>query len=67
MLFSSGWLKAHLKEHLKQVENNWFSLAFRKFIYKGQINKKNYDKINKDKNIEANINNRKKNIFIVDK
>ena len=64
---SSGWLKAHLKEHLKQVENNWFSLAFRKFIYKGQINKKNYDKSKKDKNKEVDINNKKKNIFIVDK
>ena len=64
---SSGWLKAHLKEHLKQVENNWFSIAFRKFIYKGQINKKNYDKSKKDKNKEVDINNKKKNIFIVDK
>ena len=64
---SSGWLKAHLKDHLKQLENNWFSLAFKKFIYKGQISKKLYEKINEDKNKETNINGKKKNIFVVGK
>ena len=64
---SSGWLKAHLKEHLKQIENNWFNKAFKKYIYKGQNSKKNFEQINKDKNKGKGINGKKKNMFIVDK
>ena len=64
---SSGWLKAHLKEHLKQVENNWFSVAFKKYIYKGEIPKKNFENNKIDKNKDNIINNKKKKIFVVDK
>ena len=64
---SSGWLKAHLKEHLKQIENNWFNKAFKKYIYKGPNSKKNFEQINKDKNKGKGINGKKKNMFIVDK
>ena len=64
---SSGWLKAHLKEHLKQIENNWFNKAFKKYIYKGQISKKSNEQIDKDTIKGKSINGKKKNIFVVDK
>ena len=63
---SAGWLKAHFKDHLKQIKNSNFSVLFKKYIYKGDIlkNMENF-KINKEKNL--NSNNKKKAIFIVDK
>ncbi len=33
---SSGWLKAHFKEHLNQVHNSIYSKIFEKFIYRDQ-------------------------------
>ena len=63
---SSGWLKAHLKEHLKQIHNCQFSLLFKKFIYND--NKKYFDFVNKEKIENNNINNiNKKAPFIIDK
>ena len=62
---SAGWLKAHFKDHLKQIKNSNFSVLFKKYIYKGDIlkNMENF-KINKEKNLN---NNKKKARFIVDK
>ena len=68
---SSGWLKAHLKEHLKQIHNSQFSLLFKKFIYNNDTNNKNNCiSVYKDKN--GNDNNKANNIqkkapFIIDK
>ena len=67
---SSGWLKAHLKEHLKQIHNSNFSLLFKKFIYNDNNNKNNFDNGNKEMNgnNNTNINNQKKKApFIIDK
>ena len=69
---SSGWLKAHFKEHLKQIHNSQFSLLFKKFIYNEDLNKNYYDFVNKDKNGNNNntVNNnnvKKKAPFIIDK
>ena len=67
---SSGWLKAHLKEHLKQIHNSHFSLLFKKFIYNGNNNKNNFDNGNKEINEynNTNVNNQKKKApFIIDK
>lgn len=64
---SSGWLKAHFKDHMRHLENNWFSLAFKKYIHKGQISNELYEKLDIFKNKETNINGKKKNIFVVDK
>ena len=53
---SSGWLKAHYKEHLKQIKNSQFSHLFRKLIYKNE--KENYkEEVHKEHN--------NKNIFFV--
>ena len=67
---SSGWLKAHLKEHLKQIHNSHFSLLFKKFIYNDDKKKNNFDIENKDikANNNTNVNNQKKKApFIIDK
>ena len=66
---SSGWLKAHFKEHLKQLRNSKFSILFNKFIYK-ENNLDNYKeriKQQKDNNRDKNINYQKKSLFIVNK
>ena len=34
---SSGWLKAHFKNHLKQIHNSLFSKLFNKFILSNQV------------------------------
>ena len=63
---SSGWLKAHFKEHLKQIHNSQFSLLFKKFIYNDIKNQ--YDYINKEKIDNNDINNiKKKAPFVIDK
>ena len=63
---SSGWLKAHFKDHLKQLEKSKFSELFKKFIYKGNhLKKTDKTKIDEDKNL--NINSKKKAIFVVGK
>ena len=67
---SSGWLKAHFKEHLKQIHNSRFSLLFKKYIYNQQMNKINNK--NNNCNHEKNGNNKenkivKKTFFIIDK
>ena len=67
---SSGWLKAHFKEHLKQIHNSQFSLLFKKFIYNNEQNKNYDDFLNKIKNGNSNINvnnTKKKATFIIDK
>ena len=67
---SSGWLKAHFKEHLKQIHNSQFSLLFKKFIYNNEQNKNYVDFVNKVKNGNSNINvnnTKKKATFIIDK
>ena len=66
-------MKAHLKEHLKQIHNSHFSLLFKKFIYNENNNKNNFDNENKEikgniGNNNTNINNQKKKAtFIIDK
>ena len=42
---SSGWLKAHLKEHLKEIHNSKYSKLFEKFVLNDKI-----IEINKKKN-----------------
>ena len=72
---SSGWLKAHFKEHLKQIHNSQFSILFKKFIYKEQINSmntknKNFNIVHNEKSGYNNINinnSQKKAPFIIDK
>ena len=65
---SSGWLKAHFKEHLKQIHNSQFSLLFKKFIYSEEQNKNYFDFVNKEKNGKNNVNNiQKKAPFVIDK
>ena len=66
---SSGWLKAHLKEHLRQIHNRNFSLLFKKFIYNDNNNKYNYEIGNKEiKGNNNDVNNQKKKApFIIDK
>ena len=67
---SSGWLKAHLKEHLKQIHNSQFSLLFKKFIYNGEQNNNNHfnDINNEIMCCNSNINKiKKKAPFIIDK
>ena len=62
---SSGWLKAHLKEHLKQIHNSKYCQLFEKYILSEKIkfiNKKNNfyynDTLNKSNlNFENNCNN----------
>ena len=63
---SSGWLKAHFKEHLKQLEKSKFSVLFKRFIYKREVFK-NLDNTQNDNNKNHNINNKKKAIFVVGK
>ena len=68
--FSSfGWLKAHLKEHLKQIHNSHFSLLFKRFIYNdNNINKYDYINIEKNDYKASNVNtNKKKSPFKIDK
>jgi hypothetical protein len=67
---SSGWLKAHFKEHLKQIHNSRFSLLFKKYIYNEQMNKINNK--NNNFNHEKSGNNKenkivKKTFFVIDK
>jgi hypothetical protein len=67
---SSGWLKAHFKEHLKQIHNSRFSLLFKKYIYNEQMNKTSNK--NNNFNHEKNGNNKenkfvKKTFFVIDK
>ena len=66
---SSGWLKAHFKEHLKQLRNSKFSLLFNKYVYKedGAENHKERTSEEKDKDKSKNIINNKKSLFIVNK
>ena len=65
---SSGWLKAHFKEHLKQIHNSQFSLLFKKFIYNDVENNNYFDVVNKDKNCKINVNNiQKKAPFVIDR
>lgn len=67
---SSGWLKAHFKEHLKQIHNSQFSLLFKKFIYNEIHDKNDFGFVNKEKNGNNNINVnklKKKAPFIIDK
>ena len=65
---SSGWLKAHLKEHLKQIHNSKYCKLFEKYILSEKIkyiNKKNnfyinnngINKSNNNLDINCNIDN----------
>ena len=63
---SSGWLKAHFKEHLKHLEKSKFSILFKRFVYKKNI-LKNIGNIKNDNDKNSNINNKKKAIFVVGK
>ena len=66
---SSGWLKAHFKEHLKQLRNSKFSLLFNKFIYKEHNLDNNKEKMkqHKDSDYSNDINNQKKSLFVINK
>ena len=59
-------IKAHFKEHLKQLEKSKFSVLFKRFIYKREVFK-NLDNTQNDNNKNHNINNKKKAIFVVGK
>ena len=41
---SSGWLKAHLKQHLKHIHNSKYCKLFEKFVLNEQIKKMNKKK-----------------------
>ena len=64
---SSGWLKAHFKEHLKQIHNSQFSQLFKKFIYNESQNKNEIEKQNKEKNSSNCNNKQKKTHFVINK
>ena len=42
---SSGWLKAHLKQHLKHIHNSKYCKLFEKFVLNEQIKKMNKKRI----------------------
>ena len=61
---SSGWLKAHLKEHLKEIHNSKYSKLFEKFVLNEkliEINKKKtnfyYNNMMIKSNLELSSNN----------
>ena len=65
---SSGWLKAHFKEHLNQIHNSHYSLMFQKYISNDIQSKKNNEiKIKKDEVDNNSKNKIKKALFIIDK
>ena len=69
---SSGWLKAHLKNHLKQIHNSKYCILFENFIMNENIqkitnkNKSNFMKNNSVNNINNNVslNNKINNSFL---
>ena len=63
---SSGWLKAHFKEHLKQIHNSQFSQLFKKFINQ---NKSAFEIKNKEKSVSSSKDNskKKKTHFVINK
>ena len=75
---SSGWLKAHLKEHLKQIHNSKYCKLFEKFIinekiqsmnkrnnfyYNNMIIKSNLDLSNSNQNINTDNTKNNKCLF----
>jgi hypothetical protein len=54
---SSGWLKAHLKQHLKHIHNSKYCKLFEKFVLNEQIKK-----MNKKKDFFLDIKNGNNNL-----
>ena len=60
---SSGWLKAHLKDHLKQIHNSKYCKLFEKFVLNESINRFN-KKNNFFDDFKNSNNNNKINSYI---
>ena len=61
---SSGWLKAHLKDHLKQIHNSKYCKLFEKFILNEKIKSIKNNNFYNINNIINNSNNLENNCNI---